>query len=99
MLWVPCVLSRIQLILSVTLRARRSQHPGHVTVLTNESPPGVHPRVAVERAAVSPADHADQRVAAALLNHEGAAGVALARVLARVRGADVHPAHGITRQS
>ena len=84
---VPWVMDWIQAILSVTLATVR----GHVTRLTNGSSPGVHPRVAGQRAAVSPADHADQRVLAVLLSYERPAGVALARVLARVRGADVHP--------
>ena len=84
---VPWVMDWIQAILSVTLATVR----GHVTTLTNQSSPGVHPRVAGQRAAPPPADHAYEGVAAVLLSHEGAAGVALAGVLARVRGADVHP--------
>ena len=53
-------------------------------------PPGIHPRVAGQRAAPPPADHAHQRVAALLRDHEGAARVTLARVLAGVSSADVH---------
>ena len=44
------------------------------------------------RAPVPPADHPGQGVAPVLHDDEGAAGVALARVLARVPGADVHAA-------
>ena len=52
--------------------------------------PGVDPRVAVIGAPVPPADHACDHIAAVLLDNQGAAGVSLARVLARVSGADVH---------
>ena len=77
--------SLITVFLAVTLTTNQSSD-----VVTNRSPPGVHPRVAGERAAPPPADHAHQRVAALLRDHEGAARVTLARVLARVSSADVH---------
>ena len=85
MSWVPWVLASIHVFLAVTLTTNQSSD-----VVTNNSPPGVHPRVAGERAAPPPADHAHQRVEALLQDHEGTAGVALARVLACIRRADVH---------
>ena len=86
---VPRVLARIHSLLAVTLATNQSSVLVS-DVRTNGSPPGVHPRVGGERAAPPPADHAHQRVETVLQDHEGAAGVALARVLARIRRADVH---------
>ena len=87
---VPRVLARIHSLLAVTLP---TNHQLSVSVRCEDQclhPPGIHPWVGGERAAPPPADHAHQRVAAALRDHEGAARVALARVLAGVSSADVH---------
>ena len=87
---VPWVLARIHSLLAVTLATNQSSVCSVRCQDQCRHPPGVHPRVAGERAAPPPADHAHQRVEAVLQDHEGAAGVSLARVLARIRRADVH---------
>ena len=83
---VPRVLARIHSLLAVTLPTNHQLRCQDQCL----HPPGVHPRVGGERAAPPPADHAHQRVETLLQDHEGTAGVALARVLACIRRADVH---------
>merc|ERR1712179_335385 len=56
--------------------------------------PGVDPGVSLIGAAVSPADHSSDDIAAILREDKRTAGVSLTRVLAGVSGADVHVSDG-----